>query len=93
MASGEAALDEFERYDFDVIVMDIVMPGIGGTEAIRRIRSRWPDSDSRIVAVTIEEDASVHRQVLAAGADALLQRPFEVNDLFNAIDNLIAVPA
>lgn len=91
--SGEAAIDAFERYDFDVIVMDLIMPGMGGTEAIRRIRSGWPDSDTRIVAVTIESDADAHRQVLAAGVDALLQRPFEVNDLFNAIDNLISVPA
>lgn len=91
--SGEAAVEEFERHDFDVIVMDIVMPGMGGTEAIRRLRASWPDADTRIVAVTIEEDAEVQRAVLEAGADALLQRPFEVNDLFNTIDNLIPVPA
>jgi len=92
VSSGEAAIAEFEKHDFDVILMDIVMPGIGGIEAIRQIRSRWPDADTKIVAVTIEEDPLVHQQVLAAGADALLQRPFEVNDLFNAVDNLIALP-
>lgn len=91
--SGEEALREFERHGFDVVVMDIVMPGMGGAEAIRRLKKGWPDADTQIVAVTIEEDAAVQREVLEAGADALLQRPFEVNDLFNAIDNLIAVPA
>jgi CheY-like chemotaxis protein len=91
--SGEAAIEELERHDFDVVVMDIVMPGIGGVEAIRRLRSRWPDADTRVVAVTSEEDTGLHEEIRVAGADTLLRRPFESTDLFNVIDDLTSIPA
>lgn len=93
VVSGEAALTEFERHDYDVVIMDIVMPGIGGVEAIRRLRKGWPDADAVIVAVTIDDDPAVHQDVMDAGADALLLRPFDVNDLFNVVDDLVSIPA
>ena len=49
-SSGEEALHILEREDFDVVVTDLVMPGIGGPELVYKIRERLPDQD--IVAVS-----------------------------------------
>lgn len=42
VASGEEALEVLEDAPVDVVVMDIQMPGIGGIEATRQIKERWP---------------------------------------------------
>jgi len=49
-ASGEEALHVLEREDFDVIVTDLVMPGICGAERLRRVKERSPDQ--AVVRVT-----------------------------------------
>jgi len=64
--SGESAVREFMNHAPVVVVMDLTMPGIGGLEAIRRIRSKNPQA--RILVLSVHEDVVYSSRVLQAGA-------------------------
>lgn len=71
-ADGPTAVDLFLRLRPDVLLVDLNMPGGGGVEAIRRIRSAVPDA--KIVILTAwEGDEDVHRGLLAGASAYLLK--------------------
>jgi DNA-binding NarL/FixJ family response regulator len=69
-ASGEEAIEICQDLRPDVVVMDIMMPGIGGIAAIRHIREQFPDI--RIIALTSHETEITREQILDAGAHEFL---------------------
>ncbi|HZQ62545.1 MAG TPA: response regulator transcription factor [Casimicrobiaceae bacterium] len=63
----DAALDVIAREDgIDVVLMDLQLPGVSGVDAIRAVRSRYPDL--AVVALSSTEDKATVMQVLEAGA-------------------------
>lgn len=64
--NGERAYTEYMKLKPDVTIMDLSMPGIGGLEAIRRIRVK--DGNARILALSMHEDSIFVKRVLQAGA-------------------------
>jgi CheY-like chemotaxis protein len=71
---GEAAVERIARGDFDAVLMDMVLPGIDGIEAIRRIRGlNSPLSQIAIIGVSGRGDDEAASR--AAGADAFLIKP------------------
>ncbi len=84
-ADGQAAIDAMETNSYDVILMDIQMPEIDGLEATRRIRTRWPDRDIRIVAMTANAMAEDRAACLEAGMDDYVAKPIRVEELVAAL--------
>lgn len=76
--SGEAALESIRAARFDLILLDINLPGISGLETCRAIRSR---SDVGIVMLTVRNRTTDKIDALDAGADGYLTKPFDVNEL------------
>lgn len=91
-ASGgnEAILLVKEERRIDLILMDIKMPGMDGTEAVRQIRQHKPDI--KIVAVTAYGSVLDREKCLEAGCDDYMAKPFHGKDLFNLLQNLINWP-
>jgi len=83
--SGEAALDAAHELDLDVVVIDLVMPGIGGLEAIRRLRAAH--SDLGIVALSSFSSAARVRETVDAGANGYLIKSVDVESLARAVRN------
>jgi len=83
--SGEAAIEAVEELSPDVIVIDLVMPGIGGLEAIRRLRSMHPDLG--IVALSSFSSAARVRETVDAGANGYLIKSVDVESLARAVRN------
>jgi two-component system invasion response regulator UvrY len=81
--SGEDAVRRFDEARPDVVVMDIAMPGIGGLEAICRIRAKEPSA--RILVLSAHEDAMHARRVLKAGAAGYLTKRSAADALIEAI--------
>ncbi len=75
-ASGEAAVALAGELQPDVVVMDLVMPGGSGIDAIRDIRSRWPDI--HVLALTSFTDGTLVRQAVEAGATSFLFKNVDV---------------
>jgi CheY-like chemotaxis protein len=84
--NAQAGLEMIDAADYDVILMDLRMPGMDGLTAIRRIRAR---GDSKaglpIIVVTADNAPDIHRQALAAGADDVLHKPVQMEALFDTI--------
>jgi NarL family two-component system response regulator LiaR len=81
--SGETALDLCARLAPDVVLMDLMMPGMGGVEATRRIRARHPAT--RVVVLTSFEEGPLVQQALAAGATGYLLKTASAFDLAQAV--------
>lgn len=81
--SGSEALDRVDDEDFDVVVLDLKMPGIDGLEALKRIKRRRPD----IQVVLLTGHATVEKGVEAIkeGAMELLEKPVDLASLTEAI--------
>ena len=71
-AGGEEAVARFAIERPDWTVMDVVMPGVDGLVATRRIKARFPDA--RIVVVTQHDDAVVRDLAFGAGATEFLNK-------------------
>ena len=84
--SGEAAIDIFKRHPSDVVLIDIMLPGIDGFELCRTIRRT---SDVPVVMVTARNDTHDIVAGLEAGADDYLTKPFAPKELSARIRALL----
>ena len=86
--NGAAAVEAALAEDFDVILMDVRMPGMNGMEATRRIRAAGgPRSRIRIMAVTAQAFAEQLVMCQEAGMDGHLAKPFNLAMLIAALHN------
>jgi DNA-binding response OmpR family regulator len=76
---GEAALDEVKRTPFDLIVLDIRLPGIDGFEVLRRMRAQH--LASRVLLLTARGAVDDRVTGLQLGADDYLPKPFAMQEL------------
>ncbi len=77
--NGEEAVGTVQQHSFDLIVLDINMPGLNGIDACRRIRGIAPHSGIVMVTVRDQEDDKV--RALEAGADDYVTKPFRLREL------------
>jgi two-component system KDP operon response regulator KdpE len=77
--SGEEALGTVQRHPFDLVLLDINMPGISGIDACRRIRGISPHAGIVMITVRDLEDDKV--RALEAGADDYVTKPFKLREL------------
>ncbi len=94
-ANGVDGVNAAGKRRFDLILMDINLPDIDGTEAVRRIRGGGgPSADSRIVALTAHFRAEDNQSLLAAQIDAICTKPIRRNALRDLLaDKDIDAPA
>jgi PAS domain S-box-containing protein len=79
---GFAAIRRFQEEDFDLIVMDVQMPGLDGLDTTRRIRSLPGGADIPIVALTANAFSEDRRRCLDAGMNDFLGKPVEPEALY-----------
>ena len=89
LAEEGLARIEYER--FDVVLMDLRMPGMDGIEAIKRIRARHDEKAKLpVIVVTADTAADLRERCLAAGADDVLFKPVAMDALFDSIGRVLA---
>lgn len=81
--SGEAACQRYFELTPDVVVLDLAMPGMGGLEALRRIRSHHPQA--RVLALSAHDDPMHARRALREGALGFLSKRSAPEALIEAV--------
>ncbi len=84
-ADGREGLDKAAEFDPDLIFMDIVMPIMGGVEAIRRIRNSPTLKHIKIIVVSASKSLSSHQLMTEIGCDDFIQKPVHVPELFDKL--------
>ncbi len=89
--NGREALRASQQQSFDVVLMDVQMPEMGGLEATARIRQREQRSGGHlpIVAMTAHAMAGDRARCLEAGMDGYVSKPVRKQDLFAAMESAI----
>ena len=88
--NGEQAVDLAQREQPDLIIMDMMMPGLGGLDATRRIREYQSLRQTPIVAVSAYGADEYRARALDAGCNEYVPTPFEPEKLSQLIERLLA---
>jgi CheY-like chemotaxis protein len=92
--NGKVAVDALERGTFDLILMDVQMPVLGGLEAAACIRerekARGDGARIPIIALTANAMAGDRERCIGAGMDEYLTKPLQARDLFAAMERVNA---
>ncbi len=87
--SGAQALQLMEAQTVDLVLMDIVMPGMSGIEAATRIKQRWGDQAPEIMGLTADTSEEVSAQSLRAGMSGIIHKPFSRASLGQPVLNAL----
>lgn len=91
VATGEEALELYESYRPEAVLMDLRMPGMGGLEAIRRLRARG--AAIPIIALTASGLGDSYQEALDAGASDFLFKPYRDRDLLHKLATALELVA
>ncbi len=93
-ASGSEALAHLGQQAFDVVLMDIHMPGMSGVEVVERLRaSKGPERDTPVIALTADVVTRRPEEYLALGFNDFVAKPILVSGLIAAIVRAATAPA
>ena len=89
--SAEEGLKLLDARDYDMLLVDLRMPGMDGITAIGHIRART-DAKARVPVIVVTADTALdlRERCLAAGADEVLFKPVAMDALFETIGRLLA---
>jgi two-component system copper resistance phosphate regulon response regulator CusR len=86
-ADGQSGLELATTYNYDLIVLDLMLPGLSGTEVLRKIRSR--DHRVPILMLTAKDAVADKVEHLEAGADDYLTKPFAFAEFMARVKALL----
>ena len=91
--SGEEALAKLASTEIDLILLDVMMPGMDGFEVTRRIRQDKKNKLLPIILVTALKETEDRIQGIKAGCDDYISKPFDKMELFARIQSLLKIKA
>lgn len=90
---GEQAILTLQNNSFDIVLMDINMPGVDGIEASQWVRKHAYNPKVPIIALTADALSEAQQICIDAGMDYFLRKPFDYDSLYAAINQLLAKQA
>jgi PAS domain S-box-containing protein len=91
VGNGQAALDALEKQPYDLVLMDVQMPGVDGFQATAAIREKEKSGGRRIpiIAMTAHALKGDQDRCIAAGMDGYVSKPIRTVDLFASIESVM----
>jgi CheY-like chemotaxis protein len=84
-ADGYTAIESVRDMDPDLLIVDLMMPGINGVQTVEKIRNDLGIKTTPIIAFTAVDDPEVHEQAISAGCNEVLTKPCPSEKLVRAI--------
>jgi two-component system chemotaxis response regulator CheY len=88
-ASGLEAIEKLSLSSFDLVVLDLNMPDIGGVEVVEFVRAQDHLRSLPILIVTTRGDDTSRERVMSAGASEFMTKPFTPEGLIGAVRGLL----
>ncbi len=85
---GADALDKALNEVFDLIVLDIVLPNLNGTEIFKELKKNAPTANIPVIILTAHAD--LEEQMREEGVTDFITKPFATRDLINRIENYLS---
>ena len=85
--NGAEALEQLERGSFDLVLLDVVMPVMGGKEALPQIKWRFPKV--RVIMMTAFSTVDSAVDAMRNGADDYLTKPFKIDEFLTTIRRIL----
>jgi DNA-binding response OmpR family regulator len=89
----EQALRLAGNYAYDAILLDLLMPGVGGFEVLAEIRRASPNAATPVIVVSVLSDQATKDRCMKSGANAYVVKPVERNSLVATVKAQIAARA
>ena len=84
---GHAALEKLKKERFDLVILDIRMPGIDGTEVLKNIRQN--NLADKVIMLTAVDERKIAQESLAFGANDFITKPYDFRSLLACIDRVL----
>ncbi|MDH3259797.1 MAG: response regulator [Acidimicrobiia bacterium] len=89
--TGSAALKAIATQDFDLVVLDLALPGVDGWAILGRLRAEPRTAMVPVLIVTARDDAETQQRARLSGANGYLTKPFDVDSFRRAVTDLVGV--
>lgn len=87
---GKEALTEIQKGNYDLLVSDVMMPVMDGIELVKALKGNPRTSHIPVILLTSKQDAETKLRGIQQGADAYMNKPFDIDELHVRIDSLLA---
>lgn len=87
--NGAEALDLITGRGFDLVLLDMVMPGVSGVDVLQEVRAMRDTADLPVIMVTGRSEPAAAVEALAAGADDWIAKPFAFEVLVARIERML----
>lgn len=87
-ADGDETLEVLQRGDFDLLLLDLAMPGVGGADLIARVRTEYPEVP--ILVLSMHNEPQIARRLLKAGAAGYMTKDSALSMVVTAIRRVAA---
>lgn len=85
LQNGEEAIRHLGEKHYDIVILDLFLPGIDGYKTLERIRTAGLDQMAKFVATTAYYTRDTVHEVMDRGFDAYLEKPFAADNLLNSL--------
>ena len=87
-SNGEKALEKLKKGKFDLIILDLMMPGAGGINLYKEIKNYRKTKDTKVIILTAKVDAKEKEPDLK-DVDVFMPKPFDKEELVASVTKLI----
>lgn len=85
VTKGEDAVTTVDKQNFDLIILDLAMPGIDGLETLKRIKAKQPDAE--VIILSGQGSIKTSIEAMKLGAEDFLQKPVDISELMDKISD------